>query len=208
MRECRKPITENTDKAVIEKIFSVFTYDEKTGEIYNVVRNRYYHKKTKKGYRSDIYIFHERIEYYIKYHRLCWLLHYKELVPDNKQIDHRDNIKDNNAISNLRICTNDDNSKKKLLRKDNSFGYKGVSTSTDKNKYGYTYKYFTASIASIPKENSKKIGRFKDPKIAAKFYDSAARFYFKDYAVCNFSKIYIRPMSINELRIYKKQNKL
>ena len=48
MRECRKPITENTDKAVIEKIFSVFTYDEKTGEIYNVVRNRYYHKKLKK----------------------------------------------------------------------------------------------------------------------------------------------------------------
>lgn len=208
MRECRKPITENTDKAVIEKIFSVFTYDEKTGEIYNVIRNRYYHKTTKKGYRSDIYIFYERIEYYIKYHRLCWLLHYKELVPDSKQIDHKDNIKDNNAISNLRICTNDDNSKKKLLRKDNSLGYKGVSLSIEVNKYGHTYKYFSARIAAIPKKAAIRIGRFKNPVIAAKFYDSAARFYFKDYAICNFKKEYIPAMSINELRIYKKQNKL
>jgi hypothetical protein len=204
--DIRKTFTEKSPESVRVAFRDKFSYNSLTGEITNNRTKRLYHTQNVKKYRSSIYLVVDSVEYRILYHRLCWFLHYDEVVPDSMQIDHIDNIKDNNIINNLRLCNNATNAKKKLRRRDNTTGFKGVSNGTDTNKYGTIYHYFTASISV---DNViYKIGRFKDAQKAAEFYDSAARYYFKDYSVCNFDVEHIKPMSCIELRKLKKQEKL
>jgi hypothetical protein len=61
----------------------------------------------------------------LKAHRLAWLLHYGEPVPDI--IDHVDTDGFNNRITNLRAATKGQNNANSRLRKSNRFGAKGVS---------------------------------------------------------------------------------
>jgi D-Tyr-tRNAtyr deacylase len=71
-----------------------------------------------------------------------------EFIPNpcNKpQVDHIDNNRLNNKISNLRWVTNSENSMNKSLSKDNTSGVKGVFYFSQRNKYiaqiKHNYKY-------------------------------------------------------------------
>lgn len=57
-------------------------------------------------------------------HRLAWLIHYGEPVPD--LIDHADLNALNNSISNLRAASKGQNMSNAQRRKDNTIGAKGV----------------------------------------------------------------------------------
>lgn len=57
-------------------------------------------------------------------HRLAWLYVNGEMPP--KQIDHINNKRDDNRISNLRCATSNENARNALMRADNTSGVKGV----------------------------------------------------------------------------------
>jgi hypothetical protein len=82
-----------------------FTYCPVSGEIKGMYGKVITNKKSK-GYimvKLDI----EGKIYFIRAHRLAWLLHYGQL-PDNS-IDHIDGNKSNNKIDNLRDVTHQQN---------------------------------------------------------------------------------------------------
>lgn len=96
--------------------------------------------------------------------------------PQNMQIDHADGDGLNNIRSNLRICTNAQNSmnRRKLISRS---GFKGVRWCCTAGKY-------RAQIVL----NSRHIhlGYFTDKLKAAKAYDIAARRLFGKFAFTNF----------------------
>lgn len=71
-------------------------------------------------------ILHEGFEYDIKGHRLAWYLHYGKL-PVNF-IDHKDGVRDNNKIDNLRDVTRQQNNM-------NTTKAKGVCWKSKAKKY-------------------------------------------------------------------------
>jgi len=106
----------------------------------------------------------------LKMHRII-------MNPENTmQIDHIDGDKLNNQKSNLRTCTNAENSRNKKLRSDNKSGAKGVH-------FSKRDKVFTAYITF----NRKNIhlGTFKEKEFAIKAYNDAALMYFNKFANLN-----------------------
>jgi len=59
-----------------------------------------------------------------KGHRLAWVIYYGEWPTD--QIDHRNQKRDDNRISNLRLASASENAKNQKTPKNNSTGVKGV----------------------------------------------------------------------------------
>ena len=57
-------------------------------------------------------------------HRLAWLYHYGELPPD--LLDHKDGVRTNNRINNLRLATHCENGANNKLATNNTSGVKGV----------------------------------------------------------------------------------
>ncbi len=106
-------------------------------------------------------------------HRLSFLMHHGYLP---KFIDHEDNDKLNNRISNLRECTASQNNMNKGFDRNNKSGYKGVCWHPPMNKYkAYIkrdYKYIF-------------LGYFKCKHEAARTYNLAARMYHGKFAYTN-----------------------
>ena len=85
-----------------------YTYNAETGELFNG-KGKIVKTKNKKGYiYLNLTIDGKRT--HASGHVLCWFLHYNEVVPLDLQIDHKNRIKDDNRINNLRILTNQQNS--------------------------------------------------------------------------------------------------
>ncbi len=96
----------------------------------------------------------------------------------NLLVDHINHNGLDNRKANLRVVTPAENSRnKRLFAKPSASGYRGVWYNPNK-------KRFRASITF----NYKKIhiGSFKNPKAAAKAYDTAAKKYHGQFAVLNF----------------------
>ena len=72
-------------------------------------------------------------------HVVIWEMHYGPVTP-GMEIDHKNNIRDDNRIENLQELTHGDNSKKQLISKNNKTGYKGVFfNKTNNNFKAYIY---------------------------------------------------------------------
>lgn len=95
---------------------------------------------------------------------------------DGQMVDHINHDKLDNRRSNLRICTNRQNTSNQQLRSKNTSGYKGVVWFKDRQKWRagikVNYKF-------------KHLGYFDDILEAAKAYDVAARKYFGEFAKLN-----------------------
>jgi hypothetical protein len=106
-----------------------------------------------------------------KIHRLVGIAYIHN--PENKEfIDHIDNIKSNNNISNLRWTTNQENQFNALKRKNTSSIYKGVSYKKSSNK-------FVARIRIDGKQ--KYLGYFEDELEAADCYNTKAKIIQGEY---------------------------
>lgn len=68
-----------------------------------------------------------------KEHRLVWL-YVHGYYPD-KDIDHINNIRNDNRIVNLRLATTTQNQMNKFVSKRNTTGYKGVTFDAKRNKF-------------------------------------------------------------------------
>ena len=67
-------------------------------------------------------------------HVVIWEMHYGFVKP-GMEIDHKNNMPNDNKIENLQELTHGDNSKKQLIRKNSKTGYKGVSFCKKRKKF-------------------------------------------------------------------------
>ena len=96
--------------------------------------------------------------------------------PKEYDIDHKNRNGLDNRKNNLRICTKTQNQGNRLLGKDNTSGFKGVSFHKASNKFS----------AYIRMNNKRKwLGLFNDKLKAAKVYNQAAKQYFGEFSLLN-----------------------
>jgi hypothetical protein len=67
-------------------------------------------------------------------HRLIWA-YVEGQIQSNLEIDHINNIRNDNRWENLRLCTRQENTKNRLKYSNNTSGYKGSSYHIGKGKY-------------------------------------------------------------------------
>lgn len=60
-----------------------------------------------------------------RYHRVIWVWHYGDIAND-LQIDHRNGIRDDNKIENIRVVKQHENQQNRKLNKNNTSGSTGV----------------------------------------------------------------------------------
>lgn len=88
-----------------------------------------YGRKAKKGSRAGSidpkgYRIIRIMSHGFRAHRLAWL--YMTGNHPQNQIDHRNNVKDDNSWKNLRLATNGQNMANSPIRRDNRFGATGI----------------------------------------------------------------------------------
>ena len=97
--------------------------------------------------------------------------------PKGMETDHIDGDKLNNQDSNLRVCHHYQNSKNRVISKNNTSGYKGVS-----------FHKLTGRYQASIRINYKRVylGLFDTPELAAVAYDKEAVRQHRKYASLNF----------------------
>jgi len=132
-------------------------------------------RRNAKGY-VQIVVTINGVRYYIQAHRLIWAMTFGEWVATEFDVDHRNLIRDDNRIENLRVCLPSENSKNRGLYKNNTSGFKGVSWVERYQKWGVQIQIDS---------HSRFKGYFDDPMEAAAAYDKAAHENFRDFAHSN-----------------------
>jgi hypothetical protein len=99
-------------------------------------------------------------------------------IPDNYTVDHIDRNGLNNQKYNLRLCTQQQNTWNRDIRKDKK--YKGIVEY--KSKYSFIKPKYTAYI------QGKSIGEYSSEEEAARKYDTEAIKRFGEFACTNFPK--------------------
>ena len=98
---------------------------------------------------------------------------------NGKPVDHKNGCGLDNRKSNLRSCSNSENTRNQSLRKDNTTGYKGVSYRKQRGKYRACIEI---------NSRHKHLGHFNCPTAAAIAYDKAAIEHFGEFARLNLLK--------------------
>ena len=106
-------------------------------------------------------------------HRLAWLYHYG--VWPSGVIDHIDGCPGNNAISNLRDCSQSNNMMNRRKQKNNSSGYTGVTSHHSRSKSNPWAARIKVEGRTIT------LGHFSSPEAAHAAYVDAVIKYFGDF---------------------------
>lgn len=106
-------------------------------------------------------------------HQTCVSMHREIINPQKKlQVDHIDGNGLNNQGSNLRVCTNSQNSANRSYFGRNKSGFRGVSWDSHRKKWG-AYIGFQNKIY--------KLGFYKSALEAKKIYDAKAKILFGEF---------------------------
>ena len=103
---------------------------------------------------------------------------------DGLHVDHINHNTLDYRKENLRVCSRTENARNQKKRKESPYGYKGVM------KYYPTSKTFQGIINRRidGKMKAWKLGAYSTVEEAARAYDKAALFMFKEYACTNFPR--------------------
>lgn len=118
-------IESRPDLYSIERLQTIFRYDEFSGLFYVKKSDQYRNCETPLGIVDDGYIVIIYDGFYIFAHRLAFAI--KLGFWPVEEVDHKNRIKHDNSWSNLREATRLHNVVNRGLRKDNSTGISGVS---------------------------------------------------------------------------------
>jgi hypothetical protein len=113
----------------------------------------------------------ERLDF--KAHRLCWILAYGKLPPEGAVIDHIDGNGLNNALSNLRACSQRMNSRNSKTPVSNTSGFKGVRSLAGTHRF---QAYICVDRQQI------HLGMYDTKEEAYSAYCDAAKTHFGEYA--------------------------
>lgn len=148
----------NREERIKFAIDKGITCDPNTGKIYGIF-GKEITNKMKLGY-IQIQVYDKEKRYMIYGHHFVWYWVHKEIV---KLLDHKNEIRNDNSIDNLRPFTYQLN----LMNRKNIKGY-------TKTKYGYLTKI-------IKDDKPIYLGVYKTAEEANKVYLTARRMLFKDF---------------------------
>ncbi|WP_110877309.1 HNH endonuclease [Franconibacter helveticus] len=175
--ECLPGVSMDLSKDVVDRYFS---YDPKSGVLY--CKTPFGNKKCgdRIGGKADGGYLKVRFKgKNIRLHRIIWILVNGE-IPSSLVVDHIDGDKLNNRISNLRLCTQNQNTLNRRVHSNNASGFKGVYyNDSPRNK-----KKWIAQI-SIDKRKI-RLGRFYTKEEAHEAYVVASKKYHGEFS--SFSK--------------------
>lgn len=148
-----------------EELLRIFRYDEETGFLYkkpsktnlNEIKVGFLLKTSDP--KSYLCIRHKNVSYL--QHRIIWRFVTGQ-DPGQLEIDHVNNIKNDNRWINLRLATHDNNNQNTQIQKNNSSGFKGVAWHEQRQAWrAYV------SIGPRGKSKQKHIGLFATAEEAA-----------------------------------------
>ena len=156
-----------------DRLRFLFRYDPDSGRLIRVVFENHGERKITYGISSQGYFVRwVDGECYLE-HVLVYFWCTGLFV---KEIDHRNRIKTDNRLENLRPCDRTLNNANQPKRKDNSSGYRGVSWSKN------TRKWWAQITVRGTHYN---LGYYDTPEQAALQYNEAARQHFGEFAYIN-----------------------
>jgi hypothetical protein len=104
------------------------------GQVFNVKGNRFLKPCLDRYGYYYVSLYKDGKQVNHKVHRLVALTFY--FVDDEKlQVDHKDRVKTNNNLLNLRLCSNSQNKMNTDIYQNNTCGLKGVSWRTQEKKW-------------------------------------------------------------------------
>lgn len=155
----RRAVVRNNDTA--KEVSELFKYDPETGQIWRRVGN-----PDTKGYLT-VSFRHKNT----KAHIVAWVLTYGEWPPG--PIDHRNGIRSDNRISNLRLATTQQNALNRKVRIDSKSGHTGVFFQKNRGAWvAYVY---------LPGHKKIHLGCFKSREEAANARRRAAASYHGEF---------------------------
>ena len=150
-----------------EELKVLVNYEHETGVFTWKVKRRGRNKPNLGWFTNNGYIEICISKKRLKAHRWAWFYVYGELP---KQIDHINGVKTDNRLCNLRAVTNKQNHENRGAQKNNTSGFKGVTSI--KNKW-------RAQI--MHNKKSFHIGLFNTPEEAHQAYKEKANEFFTHY---------------------------
>jgi len=159
-----------------------FTYDAETGDLIWKERplkhfvdqrscsiwNTRWSGKVAGNKRKDGYVFVTCDGKRELKHRIVWEMH-KGAIPEGVEVDHRNRVRANSRIENLRLATSVQNKRNNTLRTDNQSGTTGVIWDNRKSKW--------RAYIGIG-GNNKHVGYFDDEESAVMARVSAQKEHF------------------------------
>jgi len=118
---------EPENRISVERLRYLLNYDSSTGIFtWNNTNNWSIRNGDVAGTQNKSGYINIQLDGYLyRAHRLAWL--HKYGVWPAVQIDHKDNVRNHNWVSNLREATRSQNCANIKMRKDNASGYRGVT---------------------------------------------------------------------------------
>ena len=126
----------------------------------------------------------------LNYEKKTYHMH-KFVLNTEERIDHINGNGLDNRKENLRVATNQQNCMNVAPKHSNKTSkYKGV----------YKASKTTFEVQIKINYKSYNLGRLKDEELAAKYYDAVARYYYGEFAWCNFNEVFIEPRPLEVLK--------
>jgi hypothetical protein len=155
------------------RLKEVLNYDPETGIfIWKIHRGGRAKVGTIAGTSSHGYVMIQIDKQMMLAHRLAWLYMYGYLP---KLLDHKNCVKNDNRIENLRLATHSQNKMNIRRKTNNTSGFKGVSLHKATNKW-------RATIVLDGKQ--KTIGYFRDKEMAYAGYVKASEQFGEFQRIC------------------------